>query len=93
LTNIITIASTTWTTGDAVYCDSLAGSEIARGILNEFVKFKDEDGVARNKSFGDMIIAGEVDQALVLGDYVNIRAASGMFLSGIQWGDQQGQTA
>lgn len=90
-TNTLTIASTAVVAGEAVLCTSIAGSDVARGILNEFVKLKDEDGTSRNKSFGQMVIAGLVNGSLCLGDYAAIRAASGMYLNGIQWGDQQGQ--
>lgn len=87
--NVITLtAAKTWSDGDAVYVND--GSGIARGILNEFVKLKDEDGVARAKSFGQMVVAGLVNPDLCLGDLAAIRAASGMYLNGIQWGDYQG---
>jgi len=90
-TNTLTISSTAVVAGEAVICTSLAGSEIARGILNEFVKLKDEDGTARNKHFGQMVISGLVDSAQCLGDIAAIRAATNK-LGGIQFGDDAGQT-
>ncbi len=89
-TNTMTIASTTVLAGEAVVCTSLAGSEIARGILNEFVKTKDEDGTARNKQFGQMVIRGLVDNSLCLGDLAGILAATN-YLSGITFGNNVGQ--
>jgi hypothetical protein len=92
-TNTITLsAAKTWSSGDAVYCDSLAGSEIARGVLNDFVKLKDEDGTARNKVTGKVLGQGLVDNNQILSDLAAIRADTGAFLAGIRWGDQQGQT-
>ncbi len=88
-TNTLTITSTTVVAGEAVFCED--GSAVCRGILNENINLLDEDGVARDKSFGQMIVAGYVDPTQILGDYAAIRAASGMYLNFIQWADQQGQ--
>ena len=88
-TNTLTIASTTVASGDAVFCED--GSATCRGILNENINLKDEDGVARDKSFSQMVILGYVDPNQILGDLAAIRAASGMYLNFIQWADYQGQ--
>lgn len=89
-TNVLTIASTTFANSAVVFCDSLPGSEIARGILNEFIKLKDEDGVARDKSFGQMVLMGLVDPSIVLGDLTSIKLATN-YLGQIQYADDAGQ--
>jgi len=89
-TNTITLTdAATWLASDAVYCDSLAGSEIPRAILGEFIKLKDEDATWRDKTFSTAYIRGLIDNAQILGDLTAIRAATN-YLSGIQWADQQG---
>ncbi len=92
-TKTLTIASTTVADDDVVFCTSLAGSEIARGILNEFVNLKDEDGVNRDKTTGLIVIAGMVDPSQILGDYAACRA-SGVtnYLGFLQFADEAGQT-
>lgn len=88
-TNRITIsAPISYDTNEIVIATSLAGSEICRGILNEFVKLKDTDGTWRDKSFGEMIIAGYVDDNQVLGDLDAVLAAT-HHLSQIQFGINQ----
>jgi len=91
-TNTITLTDTaTWITGDAVYCDSLPGSEIPRAILGEFIKLKDEDATWRDKTFSMGIFKGTIDNAQILADLASIRAATTThYLAGIQWADQQG---
>lgn len=89
-TNTITLTSAvTWADGAAVV--AVDGSETARAILNEFVKLKDEDGVARNKMFGQAVICGLVYPSMLLGDAAAIRADTGNKLSHIQFGDDAGQ--
>lgn len=89
-TNVLTIASTTFASSAVVFCDSLPGSEIARGILNEFIRLKDEDGVARDKTFGQLVIMGLVDPSIVLGDLASIKLATN-YLGQIQYADEAGQ--
>lgn len=89
-TNTITLTdAATWLASDAVYCDSIAGSEIPRAVLGEFIKLKDEDAISRDKSFSAGIYKGVIASAQVLGDLSAVRAATN-YLSGIQWDDQQG---
>lgn len=89
-TNTITLSATkTWSDGDAVYCDSLAGSEIPRAVLAEFIKLKDEDAIWRDKSFSMGLVSGFLDNDQILGDLTGIRAATN-YLSQILWADQQG---
>lgn len=89
-TNVITLAATkTWSDGDAVYCDSSAGSEIARAVLNEWVNLLDYDGVARDKTTGRLVIAGLAYSGVALGDLTNILAATN-YLTQIAWDNQQG---
>ncbi len=78
-TNTLTIASTAVADNEVVICTSLAGSEIPRGILNEYIKLTDEDGTARDKEFSAGIYAGAVKGALVLGDLAACRAATNYF--------------
>ncbi|MCY2966292.1 MAG: hypothetical protein NT069_22110 [Planctomycetota bacterium] len=91
-TNTLTVSSITVVDNTAVFCTSLAGSDIARGVLNEFVMLKEEDGVARNQQFGNLILFGMVNAGQILNSMAEIRAASGMFLNGIIWSDQVGQS-
>lgn len=89
--NTITLSATkSWASGDAVYCDSLAGSETTRAILNEHIVLRDEDGVVRDKLFSKGIYFGVIDNSQILGDLAAIRADTGARLSGILWGDYQG---
>ena len=89
-TNTLTIPSTAVADNDVVFCDSLAGSEIARGVLNEFVPLKDEDGVARDKLAAHIVIAGYANPNNVLGDLASVLAATNK-LGFIQWADDAGQ--
>jgi hypothetical protein len=93
-TNTITLsASASWADGDAVYCDSLAGSEIPRALLNEFVDLIDDDAVARDKQTGKLVIGGYVYSGTVLGDLAAMRASTTTgYLSQISWDDEQGAT-
>ena len=87
--NTITLTTgISWSDGDAVIAQD--GSQTARAILNEFVKLKDEDGVNRNKSFGQAVIAGLVDPNVLLGDAVAVRADTGNKLAFVQYGDDAG---
>lgn len=70
-THTLTLASAqTWVDGDQVYCSNLAGSEIARGILDEEVDLYDDltRGVV-DKASGRLMIKGQVVQSQLLGDY------------------------
>lgn len=90
-TNTITIASTTVADNDAVYATTPAGSDVARGILNEEIDLWDE--VSRtyiDRPTSQIIIAGLVDPNQILNSVAAIRAASGMYLGNIQWGDDHG---
>jgi hypothetical protein len=90
-TNTITLsASKTWTNGAVVYCDSLAGSETARAVLNEHIVLRDEDGTVRDKNFSKAIYFGTIDNSQVLGDLAAIRADTGAFLGAIMWADRVG---
>ncbi len=89
-TNTLTLASAeTWTSGQAV--NTTDGSQICRGILNQFVKLKDLDGIWRDKPFGDLLIAGLVDPNKCLGDLAAIRGDTGNMLQQIQFADSAGQ--
>lgn len=95
-TNKITLTSvqTNLADGQVVYASgsALAGAEIARAILNEHVKLMDlDDGTWRDKLVGEPIIAGYVNEDMILGDLAAVRAATN-YLDGILWSDRQGQT-
>ena len=90
-TNTLTIASTALVDADVVKATTPAGSDVARGILDEFIKLKDEDGVARNKSTGRIILAGMVYHSMLLGDATAIRAATTMKWGQILFTDDAGQ--
>lgn len=77
-----------WAADDAVVTED--GSQTPRAILNEFVKLRDDDGVLRNKLFGQAVIAGLVDPHQLLGDAAAVRTAADSKLSFIQWGDDAG---
>lgn len=67
----ITLASAqTWIDDDQVYCSNLAGSEIARGILDEEVDLYDNltRGVL-DKASGRLMVSGQVVESQLLGDY------------------------
>lgn len=70
-TNTLTLASAqTWVDGDQVYCSSLAGSEIARGILDEEVDLY--DNLTRDvidRASGRLMVRGQVVKSQLLGDY------------------------
>lgn len=91
-TNTITWSgSTTIANGEAVTCvTSLPGSEIPRGILNEFIKLMDEDGVNRNKEFSQGVYGGAIRGSLVLGDLTACRAATN-YLANITFASDIGQ--
>lgn len=91
-TNTITLTdAATWLADDAVYCDSLAGSEIPRAILGEFIKLKDDDATWRDKTFSIGIFKGTIASANLLADLAAIRATTTTgYLGGILWDDQQG---
>lgn len=88
-TNTLTIASTTVLDGEVVFAED--GSGTARAILGEFVKMKStDDNTARDRSTGRLIVAGCVNDDIVLGDLTAVRAATGMYLNHVIWSDQQG---
>ena len=90
-TNTITLSATkTWSSGAVVYCDSLAGSETARAILNEHIVLRDEDATLRDKNFSKVIYFGTIDNSQILGDLAAIRADTGARLGSIMWADYQG---
>lgn len=89
-TNTMTIASTAVVDGEVVFCDSLAGSEIARCVLNEHVNLKDEDGTNRDKKFSQGLIRGTVVNAMVLGDLAAVQAATNK-LNGLIFTSDVGQ--
>jgi hypothetical protein len=89
-TNTITLGgSLTFANSEAVVAED--GSQTCRGILNEFVKLRDEDAIWRDKPFSLLILAGLVDHSKILGDLAAIRADSDAQLGQILWGDRQGQ--
>lgn len=92
-TNTITVSDSSFTfaDGEAVICTSLAGSEIPRAILNEFVNLVDPDAIARDKTTGKLVSSGYVATGQVLGDLAACRAATN-YLAQIMWDDQQGAT-
>lgn len=94
-TNAITwTGNQTIVDGESVIAASgLAGAEICRGFLGEFIKLKDDDATWRDKSASTIIVAGFLDNAQILGDLAAIRAAtegSGRYINQIMWADQQG---
>lgn len=90
-TNIMTGPSITVVDNTAVFCED--GSGTARAILGEFIKLKDyDDMVRRDKTTSRLIIAGFIDEDMILGDLAAVRAATGMYLSQIQWDDQHGMS-
>lgn len=82
--------SVTIVNGEVVIgASGLAGSEIPRAILNEFIKLKDEDDTWRDKSFSMGVISGVVDNTMILGDLTAVRAATN-YLDNVLWADYQG---
>lgn len=80
-TNTLTITAASWVDGDQVYCDSLAGSETARLVLDGFVKINDAGGTAYDRSIGvhsvpptPCLIAGYLIASMLLGDYAAVQA-------------------
>lgn len=89
-TNTLTIPSTAIVSGEAVVVAD--GSQTCRGILNEFVDLWDETAQDYvDKSFSELVLAGYVDDDMILGDLAAIRAAASQYITGIIWDDQQGQ--
>ncbi len=91
-TQTLTLTSAaTWADDDAVYCDSLAGSEIARGIVTEGVRMLTGDSFDITQRQVAVVIAdaGYVDSSMILGDYATIRASADAQLSGFRWSDRQ----
>jgi hypothetical protein len=89
-TNTITVGNSfTFANSEAVVAED--GSQTCRGILNEFVKLRDEDAIWRDKPFSMLLLAGMVDPNQILGDLAAIRADTSAQLSQILWGDRQGQ--
>lgn len=77
LTNTLTVTAATWADGDQVYCDSLAGSEIARGILAERIDLWDD--VTRgyvDRYTGKICDQGNLIYDNVLGDIAACLAAA-----------------
>lgn len=90
-TNTITIASTAVAAGDAVIAQD--GSQTCRGFLNEEIDLWDELTRANiAKPFTQLVAAGFLRSSVVLGDLAAIRAATGQYINGILWDDQQGMT-
>ncbi|CAK9089696.1 Uncharacterized protein SCF082_LOCUS52490 [Durusdinium trenchii] len=90
--NTITLdTAVTWADGDAIYgSGDLAGSEIARAVLGEFIDLYDtETRAVRDMNAGNLIYAGEINDEMVLGDLAAVRNATN-YLSQITWADQQG---
>lgn len=75
-TETLTITAASWVDGDEVYCDSLAGSETAIGILNEFVDLYDPvTQAATRRKVTAVVVHGEVLDSMLLGDKTAILAA------------------
>jgi hypothetical protein len=89
-TNTLTVSSAI-TFANSAEVAANDGSQICRGILNEFVKLRDEDGVARNKLVSHLILAGLVDHTLVIGDLAAIRASATTQIPQILFSDTAGQ--
>lgn len=75
----------------------LAGAEIARAVLNEFVDLIDhDDNTARDRHVSELLINAYVDEGKILGDLAAVRAPDNFstaithYLDQIQWGDQTG---
>lgn len=60
-------------------------------LLNEYVPLYDSDGNAKDRSFGDGIVAGMVDPNKLVGTPSAIRNSPG--LAAIVWGDTAGQVS
>ncbi len=89
-TNTIVLSgSITFANDEAVYAED--GSQIARGIINEFRNLRDLDGIWRNKPFSLLILAGLIDPNKCFGDLTAIRADTGNKLGQILFGDDAGQ--
>ena len=90
--------------GNCIYphsSDPATGVEVPRAILNEFVDLIDhDDNTARDRTIKNGVIAGIVDEDLILGDLAAIRAAQAeqttapiAFLDKIIWADRNGISA
>lgn len=79
-TNTITVSDTAFAFADGeavIGSGALAGSEIARAILNEFVDLWDDRvNAVRDMATGALCFKGNVDDDQVLGDLTAIRAAT-----------------
>jgi len=80
-TNTLTITAASWVDGDQVYCDSLAGSETARIVLDGFVKINDAGGTAQDRAIGSSsvpptpcLIGGFLIDSMLLGDVDAVQA-------------------
>ena len=78
----------------AVYArGDLAGAEVCRGVLNEYVKLIDtDDNTARDRLTGEILIQAFVDNDKVLGDLASVRSTTSVthYLKNVMWGDEQG---
>jgi len=90
-TNTLTIASTAVVDGEAVIATTPAGSKTCRGILKESVRML--TGVPYDSTNRDVnaciIVSGYIDDNQVIGDLAAIRADTGAYIDGFQWGDRQ----
>lgn len=91
-TNTITVSggSFTFANDEAVFATTPAGSATCRGILNEHVVLRDEDGTDRDKQVSQIVVGGGVRSGQILGDLAAIRADTSAQLSQIAWDDRQG---
>lgn len=66
-TNTITLTATkSWSDNDRVFAED--GSATCRGVLDTFIKLKNENNTAAADRSADMIVAGLVNDDFVLGD-------------------------
>jgi len=78
--------------GGAVYARStIAGAETCLGVLDSFVKLRDEDGTLRDKQIANIVVSGMVNDEAILGDLTAARADTSAKLANIVWSDQQGE--
>lgn len=88
----ITTAAFTFANSEAVVAED--GSQTCRGILNEFLKFKDRSGTWRRQETGKIIISGGiVGNAMLLGDAAAILADTGNKIGGIKLGNDYAAAA
>ena len=91
--DIITVSDSafSYSTGEAVIgSGDLAGSETTRAFLNEYCQLRDDDGIDRDKTVGEVIVAGLLNDDAVLGDLAAIRTSGNSEIGQITWLDTQG---